>query len=175
VLAQHDGGYAGSSDKKKPRRRRGPSVRALRGVRALLYVVYGLYWTLRNDFGVFRSGTIPGRGDWFRKEKPRRATELKANRGARGFNNRPHPFMFAGQHVRIGAAADCFCNSLRHDALGVRPHGAARCAQPRLVAVVAPSVAGRALTVRWVGLKGHAKWAGQILQHRSRIWLYRAR
>ena len=54
VLAQHDGGYAGSSNKKKPR---------FGGAQVYgLYVVYGLYGTLRNDFGVFRSGTIPGAG-----------------------------------------------------------------------------------------------------------------
>jgi hypothetical protein len=29
------------------------------------------------------------RGDWFRKEKPRRVTGLKADRGARGFNTGP--------------------------------------------------------------------------------------
>jgi hypothetical protein len=54
VLEQHNGGYAGSSDKKKPRRS-GAQVYGL-------YMLYGLYWTLRNDFGVFRSGTIPSAG-----------------------------------------------------------------------------------------------------------------
>jgi hypothetical protein len=46
----------------KPRRKRGPSVRALRGVR-----------TLRNDFGVFRSGTIPSAGIGSRKKSPAEA------------------------------------------------------------------------------------------------------
>jgi hypothetical protein len=65
------------------------------------------------------------------KKKPRRATGLKASRGARGFN-RPHPFMFAGQHVRIGAEATFAANAAGGDAVAItatrwRTRSAASC------------------------------------------------
>src|SRR5215472_9925277 len=54
------------------------------------------------------------------------------------------------------------------------PNNLSACAKLRSVAVaLLRRGSGRLLCVE-VGLNGHAKWAGQILQHRSRIWLYRA-
>jgi hypothetical protein len=53
----------------------------------------------------FRSGTNSERGDWFHKRKapPSGGAGLSADCGA-GIHG-AHPFTFAGQHVRIGAAA----------------------------------------------------------------------
>jgi hypothetical protein len=50
-------------------------------------------YSLRKVFGVFRSGATPGAGLGSTKKRPRRATGLKADHGARGLNG-PHPFMF---------------------------------------------------------------------------------
>src|SRR5262249_23087363 len=80
------------------------------------------------------------------KKRPRRATGLEVDRGARGFNG-PYPFMFAGQHVRLGAAADRF---LRYSSLGLtRFAEVARFAQPRPVAA---SPGGRGACCRLNGL-----------------------
>jgi hypothetical protein len=79
--------------------------------------------TMRNDFGVFRSATTPRAGIASTKEKPRRATGLEGWECGAGF---------AGQHVRIGAAASGFLTRWGPD----HPSQAACCLEPRPVVLL---------------------------------------
>ena len=64
-------------------------------------------------FGGFRSRTIPSAGIGSTKKSPAGCGAKGVMVGPGDSTDRPHPFTFAGQHVRIGAAAPLACALFR--------------------------------------------------------------